>query len=198
MFRNDLNHGINTSRKALMPSKECQILPLRIVKINSSSIFPPRFSNKNLQNMKKKYDSNAIHLFHHFLFQVLSSSQNPQLFQAGLSELTACILFSGQYPLIFDTYWLPPLQLGFLSLFQVGFLAVLDSKVKEDIWERLQCPRKILMGTLSLKLISRAIVLKAAIPEGKRFEVKIIIGILPTPRMLTRHHQDDIIFFRYV
>ena len=35
------------------------------------------------------------------------------------------------------------------------------------------------MGTLSLKLISRAIVLKVAIPKGKRFEVKIIIGILP-------------------
>lgn len=43
------------------------------------------------------------------------------------------------------------------------------------------------MGTLSLKLISRAIVLKVAIPKGKRFEVKIIIGILPTLRMLTRH-----------
>eukprot|EP00434_Breviolum_minutum_P004549 symbB.v1.2.004012.t1/scaffold225.1/size261367/13 len=35
-------------------------------------------------------------------------------FQAGLSELTACILFSGQYPLIFDTYWLPPLKMGHL------------------------------------------------------------------------------------
>eukprot|EP00435_Cladocopium_sp_Y103_P046105 s188_g13.t1 len=34
--------------------------------------------------------------------------------QAGISELTACILFSGQYPLIFDTYWLPPLKMGHL------------------------------------------------------------------------------------
>lgn len=34
--------------------------------------------------------------------------------QAGISELTACILFSGQYPLIFETYWLPPLKMGHL------------------------------------------------------------------------------------
>ena len=35
--------------------------------------------------------------------------------QAGISELTACILFSGQYPLIFETYWLPPLKLDILN-----------------------------------------------------------------------------------
>lgn len=31
-----------------------------------------------------------------------------------MNELIACILFSGQYPLIFDTYWLPPLRMGHL------------------------------------------------------------------------------------
>ena len=68
-----------------------------------------------------KTHGKPIHSYHCFFPSSKLFQKSAVKFQAGLSELTACILFSGQYPLIFDTYWLPPLQLGFLSTVFVVF-----------------------------------------------------------------------------
>eukprot|EP00913_Durusdinium_trenchii_P014160 g13288.t1 len=45
-----------------------------------------------------------------FMMDVLNASP----LQAGMSEILSCMLFSAQYPVIFDMYWLPPLRMGHL------------------------------------------------------------------------------------